>query len=519
MILFSAVSPARGASTGSHPGVTSNLASSAVKSTRLVVRRQPIAPASTNLIRNGGAELGDASENGYDAVTIPGWRVLSGLPSVIDYGTPGFAARHSPRPPSSGRQLFIGGAGGSAALSQSVPIRLPIVDSGSEAGPRDADKPARAASPIAATYTLSAALGGQRRNRDAAWVQASFLDAAGKVLATRMLGPVTAAERSGQTELLARSAHGILPGGTASIVIVLHLNLVGRDDNGPNGSTVGFNYSYADDLDLKLSVPVYAPPALTPPVPRVPHFKHVFLIYLENQDYHAIIGNTKEAPYVNSLLPQSSLLADLFAEEHPSDGNYLAFAGGSAFGVPLDDPPEEYSLYTINARNIGDTVDEAHESWRAYLESANGPCDDTVHDYYWDDDLPMLMFKDVRERPAYCDSHVVPLQQLTDDLRSVSTTPSFSWIGPNDCDDMEGCGITAGDSWLRSVARAVFRSQAWRTQASMLIVTWDEDAEDGQHPAQLVPTLVIGSQFVKKGFVSTTASTRPPGPRSFGCMA
>ena len=127
-----------------------------------------------------------------------------------------------------------------------------------------------------------------------------------------------------------------------------------------------------------------------------PRYDHVFLFYFENQDVHAIVGNRRQAPYYNSLLSRGSQLGDLFAEEHPSDANYLALAGGSAFGVPLDDPLEYDSQYTIHAPNIGDLVDAAGETWKAYNESAAGPCDDTVHGYYWDDDLPFLYFADIR---------------------------------------------------------------------------------------------------------------------------
>ena len=49
-----------------------------------------IATAGTNLIQNGGAETGDRSDTGWDAVTIPGWQIVSGLPSVIGYGTKNF---------------------------------------------------------------------------------------------------------------------------------------------------------------------------------------------------------------------------------------------------------------------------------------------------------------------------------------------------------------------------------------------------------------------------------------------
>ncbi len=199
---------------------------------------------------------------------------------------------------------------------------------------------------------------------------------------------------------------------------------------------------------------------------------------------------------------RASLLADFFAEEHPSDGNYLALAGGSTFGIPLDDPLEENPQYTIQARNIGDLVDAAHETWKGYLQSANGPCDDTVHGYYWNDDLPMTYFADVRDRPAYCAAHLVPLQSLRSDLASAATTPNFAWVGPNDCTDMEGCGIRAGDEFLARELGAIMRSPAWRTQRSLAIITFDEDGYDHQHPAQRVPTLILGSAGVRRGYVS-----------------
>ena len=60
----------------------------------------------------------------------------------------------------------------------------------------------------------------------------------------------------------------------------------------------------------------------------------MFLFYFENEDFRSVIGNTRQAPYLNSLLPRASLLARSFAEGHPSDGNYLALAGGSTFGIP-----------------------------------------------------------------------------------------------------------------------------------------------------------------------------------------
>jgi YVTN family beta-propeller protein len=231
------------------------------------------------------------------------------------------------------------------------------------------------------------------------------------------------------------------------------------------------------------------------------------MFYFENEDYNQIIGNTKQAPYFNSLLKQGTSLTSFYAEEHPSDANYVAFAAGSSYGLPLTDPEEENPLYTIDAPNVGDLVDAQGESWKTYLQSANGPCDDTVHSYYWDDDEPMMYFKDVRDRPAYCASHVVPLEELSGDLASAATTPNFAWVSPDDCADMEGCGIAAGDAFLKTELTQIMNSPAWRTQRSLAIITFDEDAQDGQHPAQHVPTIVLGSQGVKQGATDPTRYT------------
>ena len=47
------------------------------------------APAGANLLSNPGAEAGAFSAQGWDAVTIPGWEIARGLPTVVRYGTPG----------------------------------------------------------------------------------------------------------------------------------------------------------------------------------------------------------------------------------------------------------------------------------------------------------------------------------------------------------------------------------------------------------------------------------------------
>ena len=432
-----------------------------------------------NLLVNPGAEVGTFSVQGWDSVTIPGWRVGAGLPTVVRYRTKGL-----PRTGGSGRQLFVGGAGGTARLSQHVSLRTP---SGRRLKAR-------------ARYRLSAALGGTATS--AASVIVRFLSRSGRPLGQRAIGPVGERRSDSPDQLITRSSTGVLPARAVDATVTLVLSTSLRDVDGPDAPKVGYDRAVADDVSFTIDRRVIGQPELTPPAAHVPRFDHVFLFYFENEDFRAVIGNRSRAPYFNSLLPRASLLADFFAEEHPSDGNYLALAGGSVFGIPLDDPLEENPRYTIDARNLGDLIHAAHETWKGYLQSAAGPCDDTVHGYYWNDDLPLLYFSDVRNRPAYCAAHLVPLESLTADLSSAATTPNFAWVSPDDCSDMEGCGIRAGDDFLARELGSILRSQAWRTQRSLAIITFDEDDYDHQRPAQRVPTLVIGSTGTRQGYVS-----------------
>ncbi len=382
------------------------------------------APGS-NLLLNPGAQAGAFSARGWDAVTIPGWDVISGLPTVVRYGTARFPAATGRQPAVRGGQLFAGGAGGTARLRQ-------VVTLSSTAG---------TGLPAHTDFRLSAFLGAS--GSSSAAVSVTFLSAAGRVLGRASIVPVgghgVAAARVSQ-----RRRSGVVPAGAVHADVVVTLATTLPHVDGPYAPYAGYDRAVADNIRFSVSAPVRRA-VLTPPVAKVPRFQHVFLFYFENEDFGSIIGNTRQAPYLNSLLPHASLLSNFFAEEHPSDANYLALAGGSTFGVPLTDPLEENSQYTINAPNIGDLVDSAHESWKAYLQSANGPCDDTVHGYYWDDDMPMTYFADVRDRPAYCSAHLVPLQAMQADLASAATTPNFAWVSPDDCSDMEGCGIAAGD--------------------------------------------------------------------------
>ena len=85
---------------------------------------------------------------------------------------------------------------------------------------------------------------------------------------------------------------------------------------------------------------------------------------MENHGYHQIIGNTKDAPYINWLAAHNPMETNYFGVTHPSLPNYLATLSGSfrgiwddcpcgstvPFGAPNKCAPEEFIPGPVTAR-------------------------------------------------------------------------------------------------------------------------------------------------------------------------
>ncbi len=434
-----------------------------------------------NLIVNGGAEIGTGSLDGLAVTSVPGWSV-TGLFNEVQYdasdgqGVGGWPTFSSPGSADRGQNYFAGGGGGVSTATQYVDL-------------------ARAASQIDrgdVTFSLGAWIGGTGSLAEDATVTATFLNRSSHALGTATLAPVTAAQRNDVTEFLPENTTGTIPRGTTQVKVLITVN----GDHLANRNAAG--QGYVDNLSFTISSDaVNAPAPPVPPVAHVPRFDHVFVVMMENEDYADIIGNTA-APYLNSLLAKGTNLTNMYATAHPSDENYTAFAAGTTGTQEGNTTTAE-----LDNQQIGDLIGNAGGTWRSYTQDANGPCDRGSQDTYTIDDTPFINFKDVSDNQASCQEHEQPLTQLALDLKQTTTTPTYSWFEANDCDDMEGCGITAGDTWLSQTLPTIFNSPAWTKQRSLLVITWDEDAADGQADLQKIPTLVLGSQGSVKQRFST----------------
>ena len=437
-----------------------------------------LATNSSNLLVDGDGESGTCTTDWSAVNTVPGWTVTQGSPSVVCYAIGSF---NTPSGGSGGNAFIADGPYGDSALQQNVNVSsaASAIDGGN------------------VTYDLSGWLGGYTVYNGQAVVTATFLDANGNPLGTpaQLVGP-NASARSNESGFLAESATGNVPAGTRTISVLLQFTDTGAS----------YNIGYADNLSLTLSTPVTAS-TLQPPASSVPAFDHVFVVMMENTNYSQVIGDTTDAPFINSLANQGTLLDNYSGVYHPSDENYLAIAGGNTFvqGAIY------YPNIKVTAQNIGDELEAAGKTWKAYEQGMGTPCNTSNNNDsdYEPDDAPFINFTDVAQNATRCAAHLFDTTQLTTDLQSASTTPNFAWIAADDYYDGEASGngssksLQVQNGWLQQTLQPIMNSPAWTQQKSLIILTWDESSSETQNH---LATILIGSPgTVQSGYISNAS--------------
>jgi len=436
------------------------------------------AASSSNLLVNGDGEAGTCTTDWSAVNTVPGWTVTQGNPSIVCYsigsfGTPGNA--------SGGKAFIADGPYGDSALRQNVDVSsaASAIDGGN------------------ITFNLSGWLGGYTVYNGQAVATATFLDGSGKPLGNpAQLAGVNASARGNSTGFIAKSTTGNVPAGTRTISVLLQFT----------NTSASYNIGYADNLSLTLSTPVTAP-TLQAPISQVPAFDHVFVVMMENTNYDEVIGDTTDAPFINSLTNQGTLLYNYSGVYHPSDENYLSIAGGDTFvkGAIY------YPNIKVTAQHIGDELEAAGKTWKAYEQGMGTPCNtsNNYDSYYQPDDAPFINFTNISGNPTRCAAHLFDTTQLNTDLQSVGTTPNFAWIAADDYYDGESSGngsstsLQVQNGWLQQTLQPIFNSPAWKQQRSLLVLTWDESEASGTNH---VATILVGSAgTVQNGYASNVS--------------
>jgi hypothetical protein len=256
----------------------------------------------------------------------------------------------------------------------------------------------------------------------------------------------------------------------------------------------------------------------------LPKYDHIVIVFEENKDYGQIIGSS-DAPYINNTLLSTYhgvSLTNMYAEQHPSQPNYLAFFSGSNQGVndnrKSDIPPK-------TTRNLGASLLAKGYTFKGYAEdlpsvgytgashSYTGRDDYVLKHCPWPNwqqsgtgaqansipaNLNVPFCTATNNRGGYPASYYFPTDY--------SQLPTVSMVIPNEMNDMHSgssvaAEVRAGDSWLKAYLDGY--AQWAITHNSLLIVTWDEDGSTGQAKNQLIPTVLVG-EHLKAGNYNKT---------------
>ena len=299
---------------------------------------------------------------------------------------------------------------------------------------------------------------------------------------------------------------------------------------------------------------------------KLPPVKHVWVLFLENENADSTFGAGSKAPYLSTeLRKQGAFLPNYYAIGHESLDNYIATISGQAPNVQTQSDCQIFTefrpgtigadgqavgngcVYPATVKTVADQLEAKGLSWRGYMEDMKSPClhpdigarDETqsakVGDQYAARHNPFVYFHSIIDRPA-CAQNDVPLTRLTEDLKSSAASPSFGFITPNLCNDghdspcVDGQpgGLQSADAFLKTWVPRITSSPAYK-DGGALIVTFDEaegDGDDGdasaccnEQPGPNTPNpgaLIVGpgggrigavvlSPFILPGTKATTA--------------
>ncbi len=212
----------------------------------------------------------------------------------------------------------------------------------------------------------------------------------------------------------------------------------------------------------------------------VPTPAHVVIVVEENRSQTNIIGN-KSAPYINQLAANGAMMAQSFAEMHPSEPNYYALFAGSTLGVTENSCPVNGG----DTPNLGSELLAAGYSFVGFAESlpAVGSTACSAGKYARKH-VPWASFTNI---PS---SHSLPFSAFPapGNPQNYASLPTVSLVIPNLDDDMHDGSIAQGDAWLY---QNLSQYAAWaRANNSLLILTWDEDDNTARNQ---IPTVFYGA--------------------------
>lgn len=210
-------------------------------------------------------------------------------------------------------------------------------------------------------------------------------------------------------------------------------------------------------------------------------FEKVVVIFLENEDYGAAL----QQPFFKSLVPKGALLTNFFAEQHPSQPNYIAFVSGSTAGVVGDENVD------LNRMHIGDLLEKKGLTWKNYAEALPSKCFlGATSTTYARKHVPFISFTNVSRNPNRC-ARIVSAKTFMNDVKA-GTLPTFSFYSPDLNNDGHDTGVAYAAKAMERTFGPLLADPAVMSK-TLFVFTFDED--DRFHSNHIF-TLMIGGKVL-----------------------
>ena len=267
----------------------------------------------------------------------------------------------------------------------------------------------------------------------------------------------------------------------------------------------------------------------------LPAIRHVFVIVLENESASTTFGPSSPAPYLaKTLTSEGAYLPNYYGIGHESNDNYIAMISGQAPNplnqadcqIFADFTPDMIGangqamgsgcVFPSDVKTIADQLGAAGLTWRDYnqsmganpsreasvcahpgLNQQDGTQSASATDQYATRHNPFVYFHSIIDDTALCNSHVVNLNLLPQDLASAASTPNYVFITPDLCADGHDAtcadssrpgGFAGIDQFLQQWVPMITGSPAFKRENGLLAVIFDEAASsDGSSCCSEIP--------------------------------
>jgi hypothetical protein len=270
-------------------------------------------------------------------------------------------------------------------------------------------------------------------------------------------------------------------------------------------------------------------------------FDYVVVIFMENHSINVTYGSScvGNCTFFNYLANTNG-----FAENYDTGGvagslgDYIAITSGDG-GVSCNGGPGNCGPF--NDLNIVDRIEAAHLTWKAYMEDYPSSCGSNCSPgncftgsssgtgHYAANHNPFVYYNDILNSASRCSkitpaNSAIPTQTgcgtatmpgtvendtlLLNDLNSVTSAANYTFLTPNNIDNIHDClnsDVSTGNRYLQQLVPQILNSAIFRTKRAALFVTFDEPGPFVSGPNLLYTVWASHNQaYTKLAFKSIT---------------